>query len=86
MAMAGAATTVSLLPQLRKRALQQALGSFNDADLAAGPAGHERIVRDISRAYADYERRMLPANARRLTSRRIEAIVRVALRDRAACA
>jgi len=86
MAVAGTCSTVSLLPLLRQRAFRQAISAFNDADLRT-PAGHERVVRDVTRAYADYERRMLPADAKRLATQRIEAIVRVALRDLvAACA
>ena len=86
MVAAGAARTLSLVPQLQKRALRKALGSFDDADLAT-PAGQQRIVESVSRAYAENERRMLPPAARRIDPHRIEAIVRVALRDIvAACA
>jgi hypothetical protein len=84
--MAATAVAISMLPQLRKRALRQAIGSFQDADLATA-AGRERVVQDVVRAYADYERRMLPPDARRLDVHRVEAIVRVAMRDSvAACA
>ncbi len=80
------AAAISLLPQLRKRALRQAIRSFDDADLAT-PAGHERVVHDVAHAYVEFERRMLPPNARRMDLHRVEAIVRVALRDIvAACA
>ena len=83
---ATSAKTISLLPHLKQRAFQHAIRSFNHTDLTTR-AGHERIVRDVARAYADYERRMLPLNARRIDRSRVEAIVRVALRDIvAACA
>jgi hypothetical protein len=81
-----ASPTLSMLPQLRQRAFQQAISAFDAADLTT-PAGRERIVHDVTRAYADYERRMLPPTARPLDLHRIRAIVRVALRDIvAACA
>jgi len=86
MAASPGATTVSLLPLLRQKALRQAVASLGSVDLRTS-AGHERAVQTISRAYADYEQRTLPPGARPLDPLRIEAIVRVGLRDLvAACA
>lgn len=80
------APAISLLPYLRERAFLEAINAFDAADLAT-PAGRERIVHDIARAYAAYQRRMLLPTQRPLDLDRIRAIVRVALRDIvAACA
>jgi hypothetical protein len=83
---ASPATISSMLPQLREREFQRAISSFDEADFAT-PTGRERIVHDVTHALADFERRMLPPGARRMELKRIEAIVRVAMRDiAAACA
>lgn len=75
-----------MLPRLRQRALLEAISKFDDADLAT-VAGRERIVQKMALSIADFERRMLPAGAPRMSLRRLEAVVRVAMSNMvAACA
>jgi hypothetical protein len=80
MASSMAASPIDLLPRLRERAFQEALRTFDAADLGS-PAGRERIVHDLSRAIVRYERKHVAPEAGRMPLRRIEAIIRVSLQN-----
>ncbi len=76
---------ISILPRLRELEFRKAINSFDDADFST-PAGRERIVQHVTHALLAFERKMLQTGERRMSARRIEAIVRVAMSDITAAA
>lgn len=73
-------STISILPRLRALEFRKAINSFDDGDFST-PAGRERIVKHVTRALRAFERKMLQPEERRMSERRIEAMVRVAMAD-----